>query len=291
MWNATARRLLDRPLWMAEAAIALLRDWIARFIAIQAFDRAMSISAYAYTALFPLLIVYAALLPRSSNKDFAQVVIEEFNLTGSTAKSVQVAFAPAGEVQSSVTLLGVFLLVYSALSFSRGMQRLYEGAFGLPTLGMRNTPRGLLWLTFIVALAALRPLITSPLDGVVRVAVTLALGVATWLVTPYLLLGRRVAWRRLLPAALLTAVGMGGVGVWSVLWMPHAIAASGQQFGIAGIGFALMSWLFAAAVVIVIATAGGAVIADRLMGRPPVPEAQAAGVAVTASGAGSASSA
>jgi len=291
MSSAAARRLLTRPLWVLEALIALARDWIARFIGVQAFDRAMSISAYAYTALFPLLIVYASVLPRADNEDFSEVLIDEFNLTGATAQSVKVAFAPAGEVQSSVTLLGVFLLLYSALSFSRGMQRLYEAAFGLPTLGMRNTPRGLLWLAFLVALAALRPLIMNPLDGVPRVVATLALAVATWLVTPYLLLGRRVSWRRLLPAALLTAAGMAGVGVWSVLWMPHAFAASAQQFGIAGIGFALMSWLFAAAVVIVVATAGGAVIADRLIGRADGADAQVAGVAVATSGAGSAPSA
>ena len=53
-----------------------------------------------------------------------------------------ISFAPAGEVQSGVTLLGVGLLLISALSFSRGLQRLYELSYRLPALGMRNTPRG-----------------------------------------------------------------------------------------------------------------------------------------------------
>src|SRR3954464_13410841 len=48
--------------------IELVREWLARFIAVQGFDRAMSISAYAYSALFPLLIVYASVLPRANNK-------------------------------------------------------------------------------------------------------------------------------------------------------------------------------------------------------------------------------
>ena len=44
--------------------------------------------------------------------------------------------------ESGVTALGVTLLLVSALAFTRGMQRLYEGAFDLPKLGMRNTQWG-----------------------------------------------------------------------------------------------------------------------------------------------------
>jgi hypothetical protein len=44
-------------------------------------DRAMAIGAQAYTALIPLLIVYASLLPRADNEDFADTMIKEFELT------------------------------------------------------------------------------------------------------------------------------------------------------------------------------------------------------------------
>jgi membrane protein len=263
MWSGAAMRLRDRPLWVVGAIAELFRDWIARFFKVSAFDRAMSISAYAYTALFPLLIVGAAVLPRSGNKSFADLLIEEFELTGSTAQAVKLAFVPTGQVESSVTLLGVLLLLYSMLSFSRGLQRLYEAAYELPTLGMRNTPRALVWLIFLALVMTLRPLVTNPFGGWARVAVTVALGVGIWLITPYLLLGRRLAWRRLMPTALLSAIGMAGVGIWSVLWMPRTIAASAQQFGVIGIGFALMSWMFAASTVLVIAAAGGSMISDR----------------------------
>jgi membrane protein len=256
--------LRDRPLWIFGAVIDVARDWLRRFIGVQGFDRAMAISAYAYTALFPLLIVYASLLPRADNEDFSDVLIKEFHLRGATASSVKQAFAPAGEVQSGVTLLGVGLLLISALSFSRGMQRLYELAYALPALGMRNTPRGVLWLAFLVALAGLRPIVTSPFGGELKVVVTLAISVVAWIVTPYLLLGKRLAWRSLLPGALLTAFGMAAISVWSVLWMPHTLAASAEQFGVIGVGFALMSWLFAVAVVVVVATTGGAMVTARL---------------------------
>src|SRR3954466_6150393 len=241
MWSAAGTRLREGPFWVIAILVALVRDWVSRFFAVQAFDRAMSIGAYAYAGLFPLLIVSSALRPRADNEDFAQVLIDEFHLTGAAAQSVQLAFAPAGNVQSSVTALGVLLLLYSMLSFSRGLQRLYEAAYELPTLGMRNTPRALVWLVFLALVMAVRPVVTNPFGGWARVAVTVALGVGIWLITPYLLLGRRLAWRRLMPTALLSAIGMAGVGIWSVLWMPRTIAASAQQFGVIGIGFALMS--------------------------------------------------
>ena len=126
------------------AVMDFARDWIARFIGVQGIDRSMAIAAQSYTALFPLLIVYASVLP--SDRDFADVLIQRFELTGAAAESVERAFAPSGDVRSSVTVVGAGLLLVSALSFTRGLQRLYESSFGLPTLGMRNTKWGLLWL-------------------------------------------------------------------------------------------------------------------------------------------------
>jgi membrane protein len=239
------------------------RDWIQRFVALQGIDRAMAIAAQAYSAFLPLLIVYASLLPRSDNKTFADALIKRFELTGSAADSVQLAFAPSGAVESGVTVLGIVLLLVSTLAFTRGLQRLYEGAFDLPTLGVRNTLRALLWLSIVTAVVTLRPVVTEPLTGWLRVATTLAILTVTWLLTPYLLLGRRVRPLRLLPSAVLTAIGVAGVGVWSVIWMPHTLATSAAQFGIIGIGFAMLTWFVALSAVVVVTTTGGAAIADR----------------------------
>lgn len=249
---------------MALWPLELARDWTQRFVAIQGVDRAMALGAQAYTALIPLLIVYVSLLPRADNEDFADVMIEEFELSGSTAASFKRAFAPAGDVESGVTALGLTLLIVSSLSFTRGMQRLYEGAFDLAKLGIRNTPRAVLWLLVVTGFVAVRPLLLESVGGWLHAAATLALSTFLWLITPYLLLGRRIGWRRLLPGALLTAIGMAGVGVWAVIWMPHTLATSAQQFGLIGIGFALLTYLVVVGAVVVVATTGGALIADRL---------------------------
>jgi len=243
--------------------VQFFRDWFERFVGVQGIDRAMAIAAQGYSAFLPLLIVYASLLPRSENRSFADGIVKRFELTGSAAASVQQAFAPSGAVESGVTVLGVVLLLVSALAFTRGLQRLYELAFGLPTLGMRNTLRALLWLAVVAAILTLRPVVSEPLDGWLLTASGIATGTVTWLLTPYLLLGRRVRPLRLLPGALLTSIGMAGVGVWSVIWMPHTLATSAAQFGIIGIGFAMLTWFVAVSAVVVVTTCGGATIAER----------------------------
>jgi membrane protein len=265
----TARRVPPRLLAPVDAAMDFARDWIERFLAVQGIDRTMAVAAQAYTALIPLLIVYSSILPRRRNRSFADTLIESFDLRGSTAGAVREAFAPSGTVESSLTVLGVVLLLVSALSFTRGLQRLYEGAFGLPSLGMRNTKWGLMWLGVVCVSAILRPLVLGGLSGNVELIGSLALSGALWLATPYLLLGRRLHWTKLAPVAVLSTIGMTGVGIWSVIWMPHTIAASARQFGVIGVGFALLTYLVAVAGVLVAAATGGALSPTGWIARHP----------------------
>jgi membrane protein len=250
------RSFRERALWPVDFVVDFFREWIGRFFGVQGFDRAMAIGAYGYSALIPAVIVYSAAVTDESS--FADTLIKKFELTGSAADSVRDAFGSTSTIQSSVTWFGILLLIVAALSFARALQRLYEGAFGLPPLSMRNTKWALLWLVLVFAAASVRPLIdTGPITGLIESA-------AVWLATPYLLLGRRVHWSRLISVALLSSVGMSGVGIYTVIYMPHAISDSAAQYGVFGIGFALLSWLFVSACVLVAAATGGALITDRI---------------------------
>jgi membrane protein len=250
------------------AVIAFGRSWFDRFLAVQGIDRAMALAAQAFSALIPLIIVYSALAPYKEGDDFANELIDRFDLSGSAAATVRAAFTSPSTVQSSLNVLSVLLVIISALSFSRGMQRLYEGAYRQPTLGMRNTGRGLMWLLTIVIYVSLRPLLADIFTGTLaKVVVALALGAAVWTGTPYLLLGGRLDWHDLVPGAFLTAIGMSALSVTSVIWFPRSISASADQFGSMGVAFALLSWLFAAACVLVATATGGAVINEQLEAR------------------------
>jgi membrane protein len=252
---------------LAGPPLRFVRDWLARFVALQGVDRAVALAAQAFTALIPLLIVYGAVVSKASGRDFADRLIAVFDLKGTAAENLRQAFAPPTDVESSITVLGVLLLVFSALSFTRALQRLYQLAWSQPSLGIRAAKWGLIWLAIVVAGTTLRPLLLGGFHGLTRLVLSIAFGAVLWVITPYVLLGRRVGWRRLVPVGLLSSVGMTGLAVASAIWMPRSVATSAAQFGTIGIAFALIGWLVGFGFVLVIAAAGGAVIDDRLRAR------------------------
>jgi membrane protein len=127
---------------------------------------------------------------------------------------------------------------------------------------------GLIRLAFVIALVTVRPVVLGWVHGVALLGLSLALAAGLWLTTPYVLLARRIAWRRLVPTALLTAVGMTALEICSAIWMPHTVATSAEQFGTIGVAFALLGWLVGAGLVLVVAAAGGAII-DARQRAPP----------------------
>jgi membrane protein len=254
-------RLIDGP-------VRLGRDWLVRFVEVQGFDRAVALAGQAFTALVPLLIVYGSVVSGATGHDFADQLVRLFDLKGSAAASLRQAFTGASGAQSEVSTLGGVLLVLSALSFTRALQRLYQLTFEQPSLGLRAAKWGLIWLAIVIVILTLRPLVVGRLDGLADLICSVAIAAGLWLVTPYVLLARRIPWQRLVPTALLTAVGMTGLELASAIWMPHTVATSAKEFGVIGIAFALLSWLVAAGVVLVVAAAGGSVVDAYLRARP-----------------------
>lgn len=219
-----------------------------RMVAVDGIDRAIAIGALSFTALFPMLIVYASLLTSGDGFELSNRLIDRFNLSGSTADTLQGAFqAPAG---SNIAVIGAILVVLTALSFTRAMQRLYETCWGLERRGLRGSGWGLLWLAELILWLGLQPTLDSRLPVGIHAAASLALAALLWLSTPYLLLGRRIHYRTLAPGAALTAVAMTLAGYVSVIAMPEIVSSSSAEFGTIGVAFALLTWLTGIAMVI-----------------------------------------
>lgn len=217
-------------------------------IEVDGIDRAIAIGALSFTALFPMLIVYASLITRGDGFDLSNRLIDRFDLSGSTAETLQSAFqAPAG---SSTAAIGAVLVVLTALSFTRSVQRLYETCWGLERRGMKGSGWGLLWLAELIVWLGLQPTLDDKLPAGVHAAASLAIAAVLWLSTPYLLLGRRIHYRTLAPGAAFAAVAMTIAGGVSVVVMPEIVASSSVQFGTIGVAFALLAWLTGIAMVI-----------------------------------------
>ena len=242
------------------AARFLVRQWLERLVAVQVADRAVALAALAFTALIPFFIVYDAVVPAIDRRDFATGLVDRFELKGAAAASVRQALAPPHAVKQSVGVLGLLLVVVSALSFARALQRMYEQAFRLsPIGGLRGSPAALLWLALIPAYVVVRDVIGALVSGGLDAILSIALVALVWTATPAVLLGRRLSSRELLPTGIVTAVSMAALSAATVLWMTRAVTDSAHRYGLAGVAFAFLSWLVAAGFAIVASAAAGAV--------------------------------
>jgi membrane protein len=234
------------------------RRSLARFIELEGFDRAMALAGQAFAALLPLLIVIGSVSPADDN--LADTLIERFKISGSAAETLREAVSQPPH--SGLSAIGAVLLVISALSFTRAMQRLYIRAWRLDKLGLRANAWGLVWLALFVAFWSLQPAIVGLFSGVVAFCLSLALSTTLWLLTPWLLTAKSIPWRRLLPQAFLTAVALIALTIGSALYLPRAVATASAEFGILGVGFTLLSLLFSISLVLVVTAALGATLAE-----------------------------
>lgn len=263
------RQRISRPMQLLLAPGKPLSAFIERLASMQFVDRSVGIGAQAFTTLIPLLIVYSAVVPLADARSFADRLIDDLKLSGAAAETVHQAIAPPKTVAEGVSVLGFLLLVASALSFARALQRMYETAYKLPAMGMRGTPWHLLWIALIPAYLTLRPVVAALSGGPIgKIIGSLVLAAIAWLLTPRILLGKRMSSRRLAPGALFTALGMTGLGIASLVYLPHSLTASARSFGTIGIAFAILGWLVGGGFVLAASSAAGAVTLERLDANP-----------------------
>jgi membrane protein len=265
------RALLQRPIRgrsLPARAVELTREVLDRLVEIQFVDRSIALGSLAFTALVPLIVIASAYLPGTDG--LADELIGRFHLHGSTADLVRQVFAQSDDVKQSLSVLGLLLLIGSSLSFTRGLQRVYEHAWRLPARGWRGTRAGLIWIAGIVvwltAFGSARDWLLDQTGPLGTLIVLLSGDAILWLWSPWVLLARRVHWQRLVPTALLMAVTMTAFSIGSVIYMPEAISSSADRYGSIGIAIALVSWLVGAGFAMTVCAAIGAVLGGKITG-------------------------
>ena len=238
---------------------------LRRFIAIEGAQQATLLGAQAFTSLIPLMVVAAAASP--GDGDLADRMVERFGLHGDSAESMQQLFASAGTTRSTITWISIVILMLSALSFTRALQRIFQRAYARKPDMIKDQQRGLAWLVCLgIWVTLLSPLHESleDLGGIVfAVVVATVSGFLLWLGTPMLLLGER-DWRFLAPGALVSGFLGALLGVASSIYVPIAMDWSAEKYGLIGIAFALQSWLLVAGFVIVTGAVIGATVVERV---------------------------
>ena len=241
---------------------------IYRFIELESVDRALALSSRAFVALIPLAMVASALSP--AGEDFGERVVDRFALEGAAAEAMRQLFATPSDVRGAVSVVGVVALIITSLSLARMMQRTFERIWRLPTEGPRGILRSLAWIgAFALWIAVVVP-IRSALQDLdipgLGVTVTVLSSTVLWVWTPYVLLGGRIPWRRLVPSAIVTGVALSALTAASVLYLPHTIERAAELYGLIGVTFTFITWLFTVSLVIIGAAVVGAELEEDQRG-------------------------
>ena len=178
------------------------------------------------------------------------------------AQATRTLFATGGEVRAAVSAIGIVIVLYSMLSFTRALQRVYLQVWRLrpqlPDALLRQATWIVGFIAYTVVLAPVRDFEHHHDLARLYAPSTIALGAVFWLWTPHVLLGKRISWRRLLPTSLLTTLAITLYSVGTALLLPAIFTKNAERYGLIGIAFGLVTWLFAyAGVVVVSAVVGG----------------------------------
>jgi membrane protein len=256
--------------------VAAARDWAERTIFWRVWermlenefiDRGIALAAKAFVSFFPAVIVVAAFAPPSVRAAITLTLARRSGLSGAGLATFRSAFATASNVRRATGVLGLVFTLYYINSFTSALQRAYIRAWRRPPSSLvYGYALGATWLVGILAYFSLIGVLRSALGGgpglVLYAILALAAAIGLWWVTPWVMLGRQVRLRVLLPTGVLTGLGITAYGATSALWMPTTMSQNQQQFGFFGVALAMVTWLSGAAFIIVASACAAPVLAE-----------------------------
>ncbi|MEU6549129.1 YhjD/YihY/BrkB family envelope integrity protein [Streptomyces sp. NPDC046915] len=241
---------------------------VYRFQRIVGFDRSMALASSALTALIPLGILAGAVFGDVLSNDISDEIISRCGLTGEGAEAVKDLFSsPSGE-SSSIGAVGSVFLVISALSFARAAQRLFEQAWDLKPLSVRNTRNGLEWLLSVIVYAVAVGWVYAVLPpgrlGLAAATCEVPLTALFLVWSGWILSAKRIGGRDLLPFGVLAAVLIAVYSVGAAVYLPRLFNTYAARYGTVGAVFAMISALFGVMLVVVASAAVGREVRDEL---------------------------
>lgn len=218
--------------------------------------------------LFPFLIVISALAGRS-------VVTTLARYTGLNSQATADAghlFASSAATASAITgTTSMVFFVLGGIAAATALQEIYERAFDLPHRGMKDIPRRLAWLAVLIGTSLLTgwagPGLRHAGGPALLAAAGLVWSTGFWWVTMRILLAGRISGRKLFPTACATGVLYVAMEVVFSLFFSAMVISDDNKYGPIGIIFALLSYLIAIGVVVILGAAAGLVWHERLSGR------------------------
>ena len=233
---------------------------MSRFQKVSGFDRAIALASGALTATIPLMIVTSSVALQLGGKGTAERIIDRYELTGGGAKAVEDVFAPPEGVSTSLGILGFLFLMVAVLSFTRAVQRLFEQAWELEPMSVRNTFNGLLWIGGLALYLGVSGLLHGALGrsqlelSAALVSAPLTFVFLVW--SGRVLSAKRLERQALMPFGIVGAALLGLYSVGATVYVPHLFSSYATRYGVIGAVFAMISALFIVMAILVVLGGG-----------------------------------
>ena len=235
----------------------------SRLNALDFINKGMLFAAVLLLCFFPFIIVANALAGQSA----VTGLVRHLGLNQEAARDVSGLFASSSTTSNAVTGTAYVFFILGGIAAASAVQDLYERSFELESRGFRDMFRRLAWLVGTVALVSLAALAGPWLHDAVGLWFVAVVGFAAmtlyWWLTMWFLLSARVSWRALFPSAVATAVFWLGMEVVFSIIFSGTVISDDKKYGPIGVVFALMSWLIAIGVVIILGAVVGVVWRER----------------------------
>jgi membrane protein len=226
-------------------------------------NRGMLFAAVLLLCFFPFMIVLNALAGQSAVTSLTR----HLGLNHQAADIVSRLFTSPQNTTSAITGVAWLFFILGGIAAAASIQGLFEASFNLEPRGMKNTLRQFIWLVILCGTAYLSglagPRLHSSAGPVVLALIGLVVFTGFWWFTMWFLLAGRVSWKDLFPAALATAICWVGMETVFSFIFSNTVISDNQKYGAIGVVFALMSWLIAIGIVIILGAIVGVVWQER----------------------------
>ncbi|WP_043445152.1 YhjD/YihY/BrkB family envelope integrity protein [Arthrobacter sp. L77] len=238
---------------------------------LELFDRAMTLAAQAFTSILPILIVTGS-LRGSVNPEADSLFAESLGLDQDTAELVQQSMPAPAEGVTFTQVASVLLLLIAATAFTRALERCFRKIWKTPKVGLRFAWR---WVAAIIAIVIGLLLIITTRSVVRGTGAISVLGFTLeatiwcllWWIASWLVVNRTVSLQALLPGSVLAGLGIAGATAVGRVYLPQILAASADEFGVLGLAFSYIGWLFVLMAVLLASLTIGRVVHLAMIGR------------------------
>jgi membrane protein len=209
-------------------------------------------------SVLPFTILLSSLANRRIDTDLSRHI--GLNTQGAHIVSQLFRSSPAHSAAPIVTAL--ILAAAGTMAVAGSLQVIYEQAFDQQHRGWRDALRFVTWSGVLFGVLVTESVISKPVHAaggpVVQGLVIYAGTAAFFWWTMHFLLAGRVPWRRLICAAMLTALLWIGLELFSSVYFSATIISDSRLYGTIGVVFSLLTWFIAIGAVVVLGAVGGA---------------------------------